>query len=80
MAKTKIKIRKLMLILFLTTSVNSNARYSEIVEVLKYVETLNKPCEIGDGGESWGVLQIQKAVKKNVDPYIHIFVFYFIFQ
>jgi len=41
----------------------------EIMEVLKYVESSNDPRAIGDGGDSYGVLQIQKACVDDVNRY-----------
>ena len=43
--------------------------YEDIVEVLKYVETENKPHLVGDNGTSYGVLQIQKACVDDVNRY-----------
>lgn len=41
----------------------------EVMEVLKYVESLNDPEAIGDGGDSYGVLQIQEACVEDVNRY-----------
>ena len=62
-------MRKFLFIVMLLFSFNMKADYKEIVEVLKYVETLNDPTAIGDGGDSWGVLQIQEAVVIDVNRY-----------
>lgn len=43
--------------------------YTEIVEVLKYVESNNTSAAVGDGGDSWGVLQIQWAAVQDVNRY-----------
>lgn len=55
-------------IVFITFATHG-AEYSEIVEVLKYVESRNNPNAIGDSGDSWGVLQIQKACVDDVNRY-----------
>lgn len=52
--------------LFITLSTSAN-EYGNIVEVLKYVETGNEPDAIGDGGDSWGVLQIQWRAVQDVN-------------
>lgn len=62
-------MRKFLFIVMLLLSFNAKAEYEEIVEVLKYVETLNDPTAIGDGGDSWGVLQIQEAAVEDVNRY-----------
>ena len=62
-------MRKFLFIGMLLLGLNAKAEYNEIVEVLKYVETLNNPTAIGDGGDSWGVLQIQEGVIKDVNRY-----------
>lgn len=41
----------------------------EVMEVLKYVESFNDPMAIGDGGSSYGVLQIQEACVRDVNRY-----------
>ena len=55
-------------ILFTTFAVKAED-YSEIIEVLKYVETLNQPDAIGDNGDSYGVLQIQWRAVQDVNRY-----------
>lgn len=40
-----------------------------IIEVLKHVETGNNPALVGDGGDSWGVLQIQWPAVQDVNRY-----------
>lgn len=50
-------------------SLTVSAEYKEIVQVLKYVESYNNPSAIGDGGDSWGVLQIQKPAVDDVNRY-----------
>ena len=62
-------MRKFLFIVLLFFSFNTKADYNEIAEVLKYVETLNSPCAIGDGGDSWGVLQIQEICVNDVNRY-----------
>jgi hypothetical protein len=62
-------MRKFLFIGMLLLSFNASAEHEEIVEVLKYVETLNDPNAVGDGGDSWGVLQIQEGVIKDVNRY-----------
>lgn len=57
-------------LLLLGFSVNAGeGDLANIVEVLKYVETNNQPELVGDGGDSWGVLQIQKACVNDVNRY-----------
>ena len=55
----------IVMLLFSTTIMR--AEYDEIVEVLKYVETLNQPHLMGDNDTSWGVLQIQKGCVDDVN-------------
>lgn len=55
-------------ILFCTFAVRAES-YDEIIEVLKHVETNNRPEMIGDNGESYGVLQIQWAAVQDVNRY-----------
>jgi hypothetical protein len=43
--------------------------YREIVTVLKHIESNNNPHAIGDGGDSYGVLQVQKAAVIDVNRY-----------
>lgn len=59
----------LVVCIILFTFAVRGSEYDEIVEVLKYVETLNQPTAIGDGGDSWGVLQIQKGCVDDVNRY-----------
>lgn len=59
----------LLICMVLFTFAVQASEYGSIVEVLKYVETENKPHLIGDNGESWGVLQIQKACVDDVNRY-----------
>lgn len=65
-------MKKTITILFslLLTSLSTYADdYSDIIEVLKYVETGNRPSLKGDGGTSYGVLQIQWACVQDVNRY-----------
>lgn len=62
-------MKKFLFIGLLLFTLTIRAEYNEIVEVLKYVETLNDPTAIGDGGDSWGVLQIQKGCVDDVNRY-----------
>lgn len=63
-------MRKFLFIGFLFLSLHAFADgYEEIVEVLKYVESVNDPTAIGDGGDSYGVLQIQKVCVDDVNRY-----------
>lgn len=43
--------------------------YDQIIEVLKHVETNNRPDMIGDNGDSYGVLQIQWGAVQDVNRY-----------
>jgi len=63
-------MRKFLFIGLLFLSLHITAKdYEEIVEVLKYVETLNQPHLIGDNGDSFGVLQVQKGAVEDVNRY-----------
>lgn len=62
------KLFLLICIFFITFTVRAGD-YEEIVEVLKYVETLNEPDAVGDNGASWGVLQIQAGCVNDVNRY-----------
>lgn len=55
--------------MFFTTFIAHAEKYDEIIEVLKYVETNNQPHLIGDGGDSYGVLQIQWPAIRDVNKY-----------
>lgn len=58
---------KLFLVFSLTT-LNVHAKdYSEIVQVLKYVETNNNPKAIGDNGNAYGILQIWEICIDDVN-------------
>jgi hypothetical protein len=59
----------LLLALIMMTTTATAEDLSEVMEVLKYVETLNDPNAIGDGGDSYGVLQIQAACVADVNRY-----------
>lgn len=54
---------------FLTTFVAKAERMEKIIEILKHVETNNRPDAIGDNGDSYGVLQIQWAAVQDVNRY-----------
>lgn len=54
--------------LLLTFAVRADD-YSEIIEVLKHVETNNHPELVGDNGDSYGVLQIQWRAVQDVNKY-----------
>lgn len=61
-------MRKVLLLITMFLSLSASAdSLDEIMEVLKYVETVNDPSAIGDGGDSYGVLQIQKACVDDVN-------------
>ena len=63
-------MRKCLIVcMLMIVSIVKADEYSEIVEVLKHVETLNQPHLIGDNGDSYGVLQIQWAAVKDVNRY-----------
>ena len=62
-------MRKCLIVcMFLATSVKAN-EYSEIIDVLKHVETNNRPTMIGDNGDSYGVLQVQWRAVQDVNRY-----------
>jgi len=63
-------MKKVFLLLALAVTITATAEdLSEVMEVLKYVETLNDPSAVGDGGDSYGVLQIQAACVADVNRY-----------
>lgn len=63
-------MKKVFLLLALTLTITASAEdLDEVMEVLKYVETLNDPSAVGDGGGSYGVLQIQAACVEDVNRY-----------
>lgn len=56
------------LILFLLCSTSLYAsNITEIRDILKHVETNHNPEAIGDGGDSYGILQIQLGAIKDVN-------------
>lgn len=57
-----------IILCFVSTLIKAND-YKEIINVIKYVETLNNPELIGDNGDSYGVLQIQKKCVDDVNRY-----------
>lgn len=63
-------MRKVLVIciILLTFAVRGN-EYEEIVEVLKHVETNNRPDMIGDNGDSYGILQIQWRAVQDVNKH-----------
>lgn len=61
-------MRKITLGLILFTGLTySNVNLSKVRETLKIVETGGDPTSIGDGGESFGILQIQNNVILDVN-------------
>jgi hypothetical protein len=56
----------LMLVLLISTSITAN-NINNIREVLKHVETSYNSDLIGDGGASFGILQIQKGVILDIN-------------
>ena len=64
-------MRKFIYIALLLFSFTVRADYDEIIHVLKYVETLNEPSAVGDNGDSFGVLQVQRAVVMDVNRYFN---------
>ena len=64
-------MRKFLIAVLVLFSLSVSARddLDDVMEVLKYVESLNDPTAIGDGGDSYGVLQIQKACVDDVNRY-----------
>lgn len=59
----------LVITMLFSLSIMSRDRLDDVMEVLKYVESFNDPSAIGDGGDSYGVLQIQKACVDDVNRY-----------
>mgnify|MGYP003630259870 CR=1 FL=1 len=47
----------LVITMLFSLSIMSRDRLDDVMEVLKYVESFNDPSAIGDGGDSYGVLQ-----------------------
>jgi hypothetical protein len=63
-------MRKVFLLFTLMISINIYSEdLNDVMEVLKYVETLNDPDAVGDGGGSYGVLQIRAACVDDVNRY-----------
>lgn len=58
----------LLITMMFTLSISADS-LDEVMEVLKYVESVNDPTAIGDGGDSYGVLQIQKVCVDDVNRY-----------
>jgi len=63
------KVKLFILSFILSLSMSANESLDEVMEVLKYVESVNDPSAIGDGGDSYGVLQIQKICVDDVNRY-----------
>lgn len=63
-------MRKFLCVLLMLFSLTMSAEVvDDVMEVLKYVESLNDPKAVGDNGMSYGVLQIQKACVEDVNKY-----------
>lgn len=60
--------RLIILVLLLSANLNAN-NLNEIREVLKHVETNYRLEMVGDGGDSFGILQIQEAVIIDINRY-----------
>jgi hypothetical protein len=63
-------MRNLFLLLVFMTTLTASAEgesIKEIRDVLKFVETENKPTAVGDQGRSFGVLQIQWVAIQDVN-------------
>jgi hypothetical protein len=60
-------MKKLFLILLFVTGTANASSINEIAHILKYVETEHNPDATGDGGMSWGILQIQLNAIKDVN-------------
>ena len=57
------------IILLITLRMLSPPDVSEVMEVIKEVETNNRHDVIGDGGKAFGVLQIHRAVVLDVNRF-----------
>jgi len=69
-------MKKIILILLFVIGTANASGIDEIAHILKYVESEHNPTIKGDGGASWGILQIQLNVIKDVNRkygtnYIH---------
>jgi len=60
-------MRKLIIGLLLVTGALNANNLKQISHILKYVETEYNPDATGDGGMSWGILQIQLNAIKDVN-------------
>lgn len=70
-------MKKFIIILVLLSGLQLQAEnMAEVLDILKWVESSNNPELVGDGGRSWGILQIQQVViddvnKKYGTQYVH---------
>ena len=55
------------LLLLFTTAVTANNRLADIRDTLKWIESNHNPQVIGDGGASYGILQIKEIAIKDVN-------------
>lgn len=60
-------MKKLIILVLLIHFNISASNLSEIRDVLKHVETNHNPFAVGDGGDSWGILQIQEGVIEDIN-------------
>jgi hypothetical protein len=60
-------MRKILLLLILVAATASASSLTEIRDILKHVETDYNPRAIGDGGDSFGILQIQQGAIDDVN-------------
>lgn len=73
-------MKKLLILVLLINNYVTAKNITEIRDVLKHVETNHRPHMIGDGGDSFGILQIQEAViidinRKYGTDYTHLDAF-----
>lgn len=69
-------MKKIILVILLISQLANANDLNQIMDVLKYIETNNNPKAIGDGGKSFGILQIQQKAIDDVNErfgtsYIH---------
>ena len=58
-----------LLLFFVLISINVFPNNGDIMETLKYVETINGEYTIGDDGKAFGILQIHKGYVEDVNRY-----------
>jgi hypothetical protein len=69
-------MKKLIMVILLISHQVNASELNHIIDVLKFVEASNNPNKIGDGGKSFGILQIQQIAIDDVNErlgtsYVH---------